>query len=550
MIAALVLAGAAGAHPERHTYFPDGTKGAVPKYRTTGPLLVVCKPDSAKRIKRAFRGSSKTMTRLRNRRLALVKKCKFQDIQAAVNKAHSNYRIQILPGIYKEQPSLDQHQSAFNYDANMYDKSKDTSPCKDDYVDIYNAVASGLAGNTNTNSIWVPDYEYHYKCPNQQNLIAITGDGPDPDRVCDDKCNLQIEGMGRTWDDVVINGSRSKLNVIRADRADGIFLKNFTVRYSDFNNIYVLETNGFRLQDIKSEYSREYGVLSFTSDHGLYKHIEAYGSGDSGVYPGSGPEGHCARYGIEITGVDSHNNTLGYSGTSGNGVWAHNNKFHDNATGMTTDSFAYGHPGMPQDCAKFENNEIYSNNFDVYTAERDEYCRIKNRPILKRDPKIVCPTFQAPLGTGIGMFGANANIVRGNYIYDNWRDGLKLLWVPANFRGESNPTNEIDTSFDNHYTDNHMGVRPDGTRDPNGNDFWWDGEGKGNCWQGNVGPAGAEVTSNQVLGLPTCPGATVFSPGNPEATASQVTCSQWDPQSEEFDDPPGCDWFTPQPEPR
>ena len=44
-----------------------------------------------------------------------------------------------------------------------------------------------------------------------------------------------------------------KLNVVRADRADGIFLKNFQVEFSDFNNIYVLETNGFHLDGIVSQ---------------------------------------------------------------------------------------------------------------------------------------------------------------------------------------------------------------------------------------------------------------------------------------------------------
>ena len=78
-----------------------------------------------------------------------------------------------------------------------------------------------------------------------------------------------------------------------------------------------------------------------------------------------------------------------------------------------------------------------------------------------------------------------------------------------------------------------MGVRPDGTRDPNGNDFWWDEEGRGNCWSGNAGPAGAAPSSNVLTGLPDCPGSSVFSPGIPTKTASQATCSTWDP----FDEP-------------
>ena len=92
-----------------------------------------------------------------------------------------------------------------------------------------------------------PSYQYQLNCPNAQNLIAIIGDSPsDPDRICDRKCNIQIQGTGRGPSDVLISGERTKLNVIRADRADGIHLSNFTVEYSDFNNIYVLETNGFQ----------------------------------------------------------------------------------------------------------------------------------------------------------------------------------------------------------------------------------------------------------------------------------------------------------------
>jgi hypothetical protein len=515
LLAVLILAVTAPvalAHPERHAYFPDGSVGAVPEYRRTAEqILTVCKRDSAKRIRRIFDG------RLEERRLRQLEQCRFRHIQAAVNAARNGAIIRIMPGVYREEPSR---------------RNPEPDPrCANDYEEI----AGGVP---------VANYEYQRKCPNAQNLIAIVGDGPDEDRVCDSRCNLQIQGMGRTRKDVLISGQRTKLNVIRADRADGIYLKKFTVEFSDFNNIYVLETNGFRMEDITSRYSREYGFLSFTSDHGLYNRLEAFGSGDSGIYPGSGPEGHCQRYGIEIRNSNSHHNTIGYSGTAGNGVWAHDNRFHHNATGMTTDSFASGHPGMPQDCAKWERNLVYSNNEDYFNDERDAYCR--DTPPAQRDPKVVCPTFQVPVGTGIGIFGGNGDIVRDNYIYDNWRDGVKLLFVPAAFRGE--PEKGIDTSFDNTFADNKMGVRPDGVRDPNGNDFWWDEEGSGNCWSGNVGPGGGAPSSNVLTGLPACPGSSVFSPGVPTKTASQATCATWDPY--ENPDPPGCDWFTRPEEPR
>src|SRR5215208_1269586 len=177
-----------------------------------------------------------------------------------------------MPGVYRERQSLR--------------KPEPDPKCANDYDTIGGSILE--SGVTGKGGARVANYEYQRKCPNAQNLIAIIGDGPDPDRVCDAKCNLQIEGMGRRRRDVLISGQRTKLNVIRADRADGIALRNFTVEYSDFNNIYILETNGFAMRNIQSRYSREYGFLSFTADHGLYNRLEAFGSGDSGSYPGSG----------------------------------------------------------------------------------------------------------------------------------------------------------------------------------------------------------------------------------------------------------------------
>lgn len=523
VLAATVIPAASFGHAERPAFFPDHTRGSVPKYRTGGPSLVVCKPDSRRRIRRLLDGP------VERKNLRLLKRCKFEHIQAAVNAASNGTRILVVPGVYREQPSL---------------RAPEPDPrCADSYVPAANDQVGGV--DDPSQDTQVPAYEYQRKCPNAQNLIAITGDDDDPDRECDDKCRIQIEGTGSKAKQVRIKGERSKLNVIRADRADGIYLRNFLVEFSDFNNIYALETNGFVFDRIVSRFSREYDFLSFTSDNGLYDRLNAYGAGDSGIYPGSGPEGHCERYGIEIRNSNSHDNTIGYSGTAGNGVYAHNNRFHHNATGMTTDSFASGHPGMPQDCAKWENNQIYSNNLDLFNEERDEYCEIKNRPIAERDPRVVCPTFQVPVGTGALIAGGNGNIVRNNRVWDNWRDGFKLFYVPANFRGE--PEKGIDTSFDNRFEGNRMGTRPDGTRDPNGNDFWWDEEGSGNCWTANTGPGGAPPTSNSPL--PDCPGSPVFSPGNPDKTASQAPCAAWDPQDEDLQDPPGCDWFTRPPEP-
>jgi hypothetical protein len=208
-LAAVILVSAVGAgsaygHAERLSYYPNHKLGSVPKYERSGPALVVCKEDSGARIRRLLSGEAK------RRNLALLKRCGFLDIQAAVDAAHNGTRILVLPGVYREEPSREVAEPA--------------EACTGDYEEYQDPHFEGVG------TVRVPNFEYQRKCPNAQNLIAIIGDGPDKDRRCDHKCNIQIEGTGTKPSHVLIDGSRKKLNVIRADRADGIHLRNFTVQ--------------------------------------------------------------------------------------------------------------------------------------------------------------------------------------------------------------------------------------------------------------------------------------------------------------------------------
>jgi hypothetical protein len=508
-VTVLLLPAPAVAHLERPTTYPDPARGAVPTFREGGATLVVCKADSRRRIRQLPQA-------LRKRNLELLPRCRYSDIQAAINAAASGTRILVLPGVYREQPS----RAAAHPDL---------------------ACAGLLVSAAAVPTRLVAGYQYQRTCPNDQNLIAIVGDS-DGDGVCDDKCDLQIQGTARRQD-VLIEGDRRRLNVIRADRADGVALRNITIQHSDFNNIYVIETNGFRLSDITSRWSREYGVLSFTSDHGLYEKVTAYGNGDSGVYPGSGPEGHCARYGIELRKVNSYKNNIGLAGTSGNGLWIHDSSFHHNATGLAFDSLYPGHPGMPQDCTKLERNRIYSNNMDNFTAKRDRYCQ---QAPLDRDPRVLCPTTPTPVGTGIVLAGGNGNIYTRNWIYDNWRWGVQQFWVPPFFRGDPDPPH-YDTSNYNTYSGNHMGVRPDGRKAPNGLDFWWDEEGTGNCWGGNIPYRGRTIRSDPT-GLPACPADDTFHTPDPAKVSLLIPCASWHPLTNP--NPAGCIWLRRPPRPK
>ncbi|MGZ4267942.1 MAG: right-handed parallel beta-helix repeat-containing protein [Solirubrobacteraceae bacterium] len=502
------------AHEERPAQYPPGTPGAkVPAYRTSGKALVVCTKATRATVRKKLHG------KVQRRNKALLKRCRYHQIMDAVMHARSGYRILVMPGRYTES-----HSRAVPVD---------DPKCKNDYTPA-------------SDGHEVPTFQYQLSCPRSKNLITIAGDR-NGDRRCDTLCNLQIEGTGAKPSQVTVVGDKTKQNAIRADRADGFYLTNMKVLYGDINSVYVMETDGFVLKNLITAQARRYGVLTFTSDHGLYDHIDAYGNGDSGVYPGSGSPGgdNCERYGIELHNIDSHDNTLGYSGTAGDNVWVHDSKFRDNATGLATDSFASGHPGMPQHCAKWENNQIYSNNADLFNAKRIQYCH--DTPYPKRDLSTTCPTFQVPVGTGAIIAGGNKDIVQNNRIYDNWRDGVKLLWVPAQFRGENDPAKARDTSYDNKFLNNKMGVAPNGAKAPNGNDYWWDGEGSGTCFDGNTGADGGPATHKSPT-FPACPGSSVYMPGDASMTASQASCATWDPDSNPF--PAGCDWFSQPPKPQ
>ena len=275
----------------------------------------------------------------------------------------------------------------------------------------------------------------------------------------------------------------------------------------------------------------EYGLLTFVADHSLIENCDAWGSGDSGLYPGASadlgegvPPGQ-RRYGTELRNCDMHHNLLGYSGTDGNAVWLHNNNFYDNSMGFSTDVFtAPGHPGFPQDSDLLEHNNFYDNNFNSYLP----HCQAGQKP-GPSGPNQGCsdvtPTEPVPVGTGMWIAGGNANVVRNNRFYDNWRRGVMLFAVPDAFVCDD-PDNQVAgcnptpgttpansaTSYRNKFFDNQMGQAPDGSPSPNGVDFWWDQGGiivdtspgytSGNCWYSNTGSNGTGGERHGLTRLP------------------------------------------------
>jgi hypothetical protein len=539
-VAMLVGPAVALAHVERSTFWPDpapdgsvhpAAGGKVPEYRPLdsalkrkppGETRIVCQDDSLKLAKQAIRDGRKGFkvrpsenTRHLSKRKArklkklnkrFAKKCGYDAIQEAVNDSGNNDRIVIMPGFYTEPDSVAQ--------------PEDDPACADLLEDSDHG--SGAVS-----------YRYQAECPNDQNLIAVMGReaanvgtpvvNPNTDRhgipnagACI-RCNLQIEGSGVKPEDVTIdagngpsaNGPQAgqgKDVGIRAERADGFYLRNVTLQHAEEHGVYPVETDGYAIDRVKMAYNHEYGHLAFTSDHGLIKHCEALGSGDAGVYPGAAaqtgeqtvePE---QRYNQTIEKCDLHHNTLGHSGSMGDAIHILKNDVYDNAVGISVDSIsAAGHPGYPQDSLLLEKNRIHSNNLNPY-----------------QDDVGFEPTVDVAVGTGMWIAGGNANIVKNNRFYDNWRRGAMLFQVPDALACDLDQPQQTcspdqfpkqSNSHGNKFFDNKMGVAPGGKMMPNGLDFWWGNQtgDTGNCWFDNTGVDGtkASVTGEKPTPLPT-----------------------------------------------
>ena len=541
----------ASAHEERPASFPSG-KGKVPKFLgyRNARSRVVCQKDSARRIQRMPNGAAK------RRNLQLVERCRFHSIQGAINTIKKRRTsIYVLPGVYHERKWANQKRSSYC----SHLSTSSVAPLK----------AGSYIGSISGTSVPEPDgqaaaaeassdpialsYSDQRRCAHNLNLIALFGDRTPGNKsiACDSKfCGTQLIGTGRKMTDVVVDNRFSKLNALRLDRMGGAYVANMTFQQAEFNAVYVLETDGFGLDRLTTRGNDEYGILAFASDHGLIRRTDNYYNGDSGIYPGSASDLNgnnnkfpVTRYAIEIRNNKSHHNTLGYSGTAGNSVWAHHNEFYANATGIATDSLFPGHPGLPQDHARWSNNKIYSNNTNYYTRYVDK--GVCAKPMSQRGymQGAVCPVVPTPVGTGVLIAGGNFNSTDHNWIYDNWRTGTMQFWVPAPLRDEMDPKKLFDTSHHNRTTANRMGSRPDGRVLENGMDHWWDDQGLGNCWQGNHYADGRRDTNFLIPPRSCADGGSVFLPGAPVKDAGFLTCSEYDRNDPTLRHPPGCEWF-------
>jgi hypothetical protein len=109
-------------------------------------------------------------------------------------------------------------------------------------------------------------------------------------------------------------------------------------------------------------------------------------------------------------------------------------------------------------------------------------------------------------------------------------------------RSETGFAAQFDTSHHNRYLANRLGITPDGAARANRLDFWWDGQGRGSCWQSAGG------LRTEPLALPAC-GADQLPAGapvgrylaEPGKLLKLYACADYSMVEQRL--PAGCDWY-------
>ena len=320
----------------------------------------------------------------------------------------------------------------------------------------------------------------------------------------------------------MIEGDRLKKDVIRADRADGFFLRNVWVEQGAFNDVDVVETNGFQpapaRHALRPELRRAHLRLRqrpLRAHRGVRQRRLRH-------LPGLGPRGPLPALRDRDPPrqlAPQRARLLGHGGQrhldAQLEVPPQQRRHLRRLVRLRPPRHAAGLLEVGHQRRSTRTTRTTSRTTATPTA-RTRRSRSAARRSCARSSR--CRSAPASSSTA-----STSNLISNNTIYDNWRSGVRLFWVPAAVRGENDPAKQFDTSNGNKFIGNQLGY-DDGKRQPNGVDFFWDEQGIGNCWPGNQAPGG-KVTSDPAT-LPQCPaGLALPAVGNPAKIAAEAPCA-------------------------
>lgn len=276
--------------------------------------------------------------------------------------------------------------------------------------------------------------------------------------------DITLRGLDRNQ--VIIDGEGLRANGIQVI-ASGVRIENLTVKNHTFNGVIatgMFDENGaqahnldgyevldpekfpplqrFSIQYVTASNNGLYGIYAFNSQQGVIANNYTSGSADSGFYVGQCPECN-----ILVTNNVAENNAIGYeNANASDSVFIAGNRFSNNRVGLTLISW-YQEAYLPQKGATVVGNLIANNTSETSPSQA-----------------------AGGFGQGIGLSGAQNNLITKNLIANNPRSGVEI----TNTEDIPSIGNQL---VDNNFVSNGIDFADvSAPRTPS----------QGNCWGGSV----------------------------------------------------------------
>ena len=490
-VLALVLAGAAQAHLERPSYWPDpgpdrsispAAGGGVPAARslasavpapsgrqggrepsltgkrdasaagaTTRPrtdVRVVCQGSGGATSIRLARASiarardrgyrlrpSQPVTKLSRQQAAdllginrrLRSKCRFSSVQEAIDASGNNDRIVIMPGTYTEPASREAPEN---------DPRCNPSLLQQD--------ASGDNA---------PSYEYQVTCPHDQNLIYVQGREvvgkalaqprndrrgiPEQELGPCVRCNLQIEGSGAKPEDVILDAGENYQGSGPEAKPLG-HAKDVVLRAD--------RADGFVGRNFLTRGGEEHGFYTEESDGTLLDRTKFFWNADYGHLAFTSDHQRLQNCdGMGAGDAALYPGAAPETQSQATDFYPDAPRYNTTITRCDMRNSALGYSGSMGNAVRLTNNHIYGNATGISTDTLSsaghpgfpaDSQKVDNNFIYSNNFNVyeadspVKPLVAVPNGTGIIYAGMNDARVHDNWFFDNWRDGTMLFAVP------------------------------------------------------------------------------------------------------------------------
>ena len=325
----------------------------------------------------------------------------------------------------------------------------------------------------------------------------------------------------------MIVGDRLKKDVIRADRADGFYLRNMWIEQGAFNDVDVVETNGFKLRQLVTPYGAELRRAHLRLRPRALRAHRGVRQRRLRHLPGLGPRGplQALRHrDPQRELAPQRARLLGHGGQrhvhAQLEVPPQQRRHLRRLVRVRPSGHAAGLLEVGHQRGLLEQRRTTSPTTATRTA--------RTRRSRSARETIVCPQFQVPVGSGFILYGVNDNLDLEQQHLRQLALGRAPVLGAGGIRGENDPAKQFDTSNGNKFIRNQLGY-DDGRRQPNGTDFFWDENGIGNCWAGNFAP-GSQGHQRPAARCRRARRARCCSSGNTAKLAAEAPCATWDPR--------------------